>query len=1081
MNNSLSTLEESIKKKLDNNKFEELFIELLGWDSPQSFQNNINTNEYPEINSCKLLVQKRGVCLWVIDGLAASKEAKSKLVSQIRKISPEYFLLYFDKTNQIWEFPNNGKFIRYKYKQGFHNDSFIQRLIGVKFKLSEESNLTIVEVSRRLNANFNTDQVSKSFYTGYMKLYKKVKNEIEPQTPEEVVIEQLASKIMTSFLFVYFLQKKRFLDDNINYLEHKFNLLDKSKNFFSDFYVPLCLINLKNLKNIYDSNFDVENHNNFAGTIPHVGGSQFDFIYDNRPLCIKIENNTINELLNFLSSYRWHLDEAPSLNNNEINPEILGYILQQYVTGVESGKESGAFYTKNDITDYITSKSLGIKLIKLMDPDLNYTSKIFKESPSSVYINSEMSVGFENHETLKDIDKLLPGETEAQNYKRKILFNKLKHILDTQKVTFEMLSNYPLKIDLLCHDIIYKLSKDELDSFKNSLRKIKILDPTCGSGAFLFSALKLLESINFTIYTIEKGIDEIMDYPDNDEAIEYKILKSIMVNNLYGVDFMPEAIEVARLRMYLTLIAKLDRPDQIEQIPDLEFNIKVGNLLVGFTKYEHLKEEINKSIENQEIFQINYGERIEKAFPYLIKKLKKLKELQNESIENNSLEINQLIHGSRPKRKSKDLVVDFNKLSIKNLSDLVLLDGKSIYHKKYAENYYFKEWTVSHKPFNWHLEFPELFELQGESGFDVIIGNPPYVSKTQIESYEFYDELTSSCPDIFATCSARSIQLLKKDGVMGFIVPLSMSYSSKYEELRTYIQEQFKFINYATFDKDPAALFNGTSGKIKTRNTLFLINNFSKGIFATDHNRWRSPYREALFKCLVYYKIEKTFENKWAKLGDENVYRILNKFSGNYKNDTLSSLIDESSNFNLFYKKTATYWLPILPEWYSVYEVDQNNRVKLREEKDKKIHPISFKSEDDKFAALALLVSKFGYIWWCMFSDDFDVTKKELVNFPLINNYKKNKDLLSEAGKKLLDYLYKNPQHQIWRKNITYTSNISWLDEELKEFVDREINDLIFNIIQLTPDEIDELNNLYERLNLRQGSVSILRGKIPIE
>ena len=66
-------------------------------------------------------------------------------------------------------------------------------------------------------------------------------------------------------------------------------------------------------------------------------------------------------------------------------------------------------------------------------------------------------------------------------------------------------------------------------------------------------------------------------------------------------------------------------------------------------------------------------------------------------------------------------------------------------------------------------------------------------------------------------------------------------------------------------------------------------------------------------------------------------------------------------------------------------------------------------------------------------------------------------------------------------KNITYTSNIAWLDEDLKEFVDREINDLIFNIIDLTPDEIDLLNNLYNRLNLRQGSVSVLRGNIPIE
>ena len=72
------TLEENIKKKLDNNEFEQLFVELLGWDSPQGFQDSIPTEEFSDINSCKLLVQKRGVCLWAINGLSVSKKLKAK-------------------------------------------------------------------------------------------------------------------------------------------------------------------------------------------------------------------------------------------------------------------------------------------------------------------------------------------------------------------------------------------------------------------------------------------------------------------------------------------------------------------------------------------------------------------------------------------------------------------------------------------------------------------------------------------------------------------------------------------------------------------------------------------------------------------------------------------------------------------------------------------------------------------------------------------------------------------------------------------------------------------------------------------
>ena len=138
-----------------------------------------------------------------------------------------------------------------------------------------------------------------------------------------------------------------------------------------------------------------------------------------------------------------------------------------------------------------------------------------------------------------------------------------------------------------------------------------MLDPTCGSGAFLFAALNILEPLYTACLEGMRGfLDDLertqrvritqqamSDFRDTmigtggyrHPSQRYFILKSIVLNNLYGVDIMEEAVEICKLRLFLKLVAQLESYDQIEPLPDIDFNIKAGNTLVGFTSLDAVR------------------------------------------------------------------------------------------------------------------------------------------------------------------------------------------------------------------------------------------------------------------------------------------------------------------------------------------------------------------------------------------------------------------------------------------------------------------------------------------------------------
>ena len=165
-----------------------------------------------------------------------------------------------------------------------------------------------------------------------------------------------------------------------------------------------------------------------------------------------------------------------------------------------------------------------------------------------------------------------------------------------------------------------------LRAFWNAITGVTILDPTCGSGAFLFAALNVLEPLyEACLERMQIFLDELQYAPktphpnkfsDFREILEdikghpnrpYFILKSIIINNLYGVDIMEEAIEICKLRLFLKMVAQIEDIEQIEPLPDIDFNIQAGNTLVGYATYD----EVKKAVTDGRIDFDNTMERIE--------------------------------------------------------------------------------------------------------------------------------------------------------------------------------------------------------------------------------------------------------------------------------------------------------------------------------------------------------------------------------------------------------------------------------------------------------------------------------------
>ena len=227
----------------------------------------------------------------------------------------------------------------------------------IAFTLDEEEQLSLTDVTRRARAAFDVDEVTKKFYdrfkaehAAFLKFIKGINAQAD--------LEWYTSLMLNRLMFVYFIQKKGFLDGDTNYLQNRMRLVreikgrDKFLSFYRYFLLRLFHDGLGKLKEERMLDRELEK---LIGKVPYLNGGFFEVHQlEERNTDIDIPDKAFEKLFAFFDDFSWHLDERPLRADNEINPDVVGYIFEKYI----NQKQMGAYYTKEDITEYISKNTI---------------------------------------------------------------------------------------------------------------------------------------------------------------------------------------------------------------------------------------------------------------------------------------------------------------------------------------------------------------------------------------------------------------------------------------------------------------------------------------------------------------------------------------------------------------------------------------------------------------------------------------------------------------------------------------------------------------------------------------------------
>lgn len=592
---------------IDTAQFQKLFIEELGWDNPisQPIKIPVGAENYEAIP----VASYKGIQVWSCDGMPNSL-GQREIDKEISKISAERLTIFYNSHFQNWRWPMSreasGKgvvrLINHEHIVGQATLSLMQRLQFVAISLSEPEP-TLIEMLLRLRKAFDADQITKKFFREFSTHQKAIVGQIEG-------LERLSDKewysslLLNRLMFIYFMQWKGFMDGNQNYLSDRLNQIKNLQGqnhffkFFNDFLLPLFHKGLgEGTKITVPAEIA-----SIIGKIPYVNGGIFSEHELELRNVISIPDSAFEEIFAFFDNYQWHLDTRRTGNPNEINPDVLGYVFEQFV----NNKEQGAYYTKEDVTDYMTSNALIVRLLQEISRqcDINILRPLVQNPNRYIWSSCKFGEEVFRSQNLPDDSYSLPGESVYETKARLENVHHLRQTLAQGNIPhISELVTLNVDLELLASDLIDGLdTPEDVIRIWNIATNLKIIDPTCGSGAFLFAALNQLEHL----YSLLLDVAELHTKTSKDKELEsllgearkhpnrtYFVLKHAAQNNLYGVDLMKEATEIARLRLFLKLISAVDNFEQIEPLPDLEFNIKSGNLLIGITKSESLSDYIS--------------------------------------------------------------------------------------------------------------------------------------------------------------------------------------------------------------------------------------------------------------------------------------------------------------------------------------------------------------------------------------------------------------------------------------------------------------------------------------------------------
>ena len=931
-----------------------LFVEELGWDRHSApLQITVGASTL----ALAALAHKRGMVAYQCPAPAGGRlpdyAERRKIEHQVAKSAYEHLIVFTDAKaeTQIWQWvkrePGKPAACReHAFHKSQSGDALLQKLEAIAFTLEEEEQLSLIDVTRRARTGFDVERVTKRFYDRFQKEHAAFLKFIAGIT-ERADHEWYASVMLNRLMFVYFIQRKGFLDGDRDYLRNRLKRMreERGKDKFYSFYRYFLL-------RLFHEGFGGRKRSaeleKLVGRIPYLNGGLFDvheLEKDERyGKTIEIPDKAFESIFNFFDAYQWHLDERPLRKDDEINPDVLGYIFEKYI----NQKQMGAYYTKEDITEYIGKNTV---LPFLLDAARAKCKVAFENSKGPTvwdllkgdpdrYIYApvrhgvgeplpkEIAAGVNPptlHQPVGDgpVKTLelrkgwnrpappthaLPTESWQEVIARRTRYEKVKAKLVAGEVR-EVNDLITLNLDIrqFAQDAVEGCEgPDLLRAFWHAIEKVTILDPTCGSGAFLFAALNILEPLyeacldrmeafvgdldrsgekhrpeKFSDF--RKVLANVAAHPNR----RYFIFKNIILNNLFGVDIMEEAVEICKLRLFLKLAAQVE-PDPardnlgIEPLPDIDFNIRAGNTLVGYATYDEVKRALAS--------ELAFNDALERISVKAADLQQAFDAFRTRQVEGD---------GSVPTEDKQEL-----RKRLKALDDELNRNLAREHGIAPSKKDTYAKWLKSHQPFHWFVEFYGIVHDKG--GFDAIIGNPPYVvySPEKVD-YEIKEGLftTFASKNLYAFVYERSLRLAHNGSALGLIVQLTALTSEKMRPLQDLLLRRGLLIA-PSFPRRPESIFDGVEMPV-----TILISRAQKQEMVTSRVcRFYTEERpSALSVMLLANHKSRLHGHRIGKLGTALEVEIFRKLDAGQLQ--LESLATKSSDHTLYYQEACRYWV----------------------------------------------------------------------------------------------------------------------------------------------------------------------------
>ena len=624
---------------------------------------------------------------------------------------------------------------RFSYILGDENGQYKTPLERLEKVARLNGRLTLSD----LRESFSVDALSDEFFDEYHLHYDRIVANLTQSYRRDVPwrvsadgtsdtrLHDYVKKMMGRIVFLHFLQKKGWLNGNPTFLRDLFCSSPHQADFLEQVLEPLFfgIFNTEpeqREKLFADEQWDRGLLRQWEH-LPYLNGGLFERDEVDK-MNIRLPASLFNDLFTFLASYNFTVDENdPDDAEIGVDPEMLGKIFESLL---EDNKAKGAFYTPKEIVRYMCKESL------------------------IAYLSEQLSVNSEQNKNTK-----IPTDIDSQITDHSSLITKIRTFVETHEMQSEL--------------------EPYRDMLNKALREVKICDPVIGSGAFPMGLLNELwrcrEAISLSPVVETQYFASPSMGASSSTQSRAALKREIIENNIYGVDIERGAIDIARLRFWLSIVVDSDEP---EPLPNFDYKFMQGNSLIE--SFEGVDLSWMMSSDGQ---HSSLGKGRQKAGANQLG----IEFVSTDTKRNLQLMLREYfsltdhVKKAEARREINDSVKSYIRhqdLRPEAVARLAALDP-----------------SANQEFFLWHTWFKDIFD---KGGFDIVVGNPPYVVVGADGTYSSYK--TASCLDLYAFFYEKAVNILNKNGILSFITSSLFVKGLKFHTLRTFLQENVSVIAF---------------------------------------------------------------------------------------------------------------------------------------------------------------------------------------------------------------------------------------------------------------------------------------------